>query len=165
VASDRIYDALLMSVFAARQRLWIATPYFVPDEALAKAFGLAARRGVDVRILVPARSNHRIADYAGASYLRDIVDAGGQVLCFGPGMMHAKVVVIDEALGILGSANVDMRSLLLDYEIALFFSTAPEIRALASWFEASLETVRPLGPARRGRRLAEDVARVLGPLI
>jgi cardiolipin synthase len=165
VASDRIYDALLMSVFAARQRLWIATPYFVPDEALAKAFGLAARRGVDVRILVPARSNHRIADYAGASYLRDIVDAGGQVLCFGPGMMHAKVVVIDDALGILGSANVDMRSLLLDYEIALFFSTPPEIRALASWFEASLEHVRPLGPARRGRRLAEDVARVLGPLI
>jgi len=165
VASDRIYDALLMSVFAARQRLWIATPYFVPDEALAKAFGLAARRGVDVRILVPARSNHRIADYAGASYLRDIVDAGGQVLCFGPGMMHAKVVVIDDALGILGSANVDMRSLLLDYEIALFFSTPPEIRALAHWFEASLEHVRPLGPARRGRRLAEDVARVLGPLI
>ena len=91
VASDRIYDALLTAIFCSRQRLWIATPYFVPDEALAKAFILAARRGVDVRILVPLRSNHRIADYAGASYLRNIVDAGGKVFCFTPGMMHAKV--------------------------------------------------------------------------
>ncbi|HEY4187555.1 MAG TPA: phospholipase D-like domain-containing protein [Polyangia bacterium] len=165
VASDRIYDALLTAIFGAQQRLWIATPYFVPDEALAKAFVLAARRGVDVRILVPARSNHRIADFAGASYLRDIADAGGKVFCFEPGMMHAKVAVIDDRLGILGSANVDMRSLFLDYEIALFFTSASEVEALAAWFEASLRHTRPLDAVKSGKRLVEDVARVFGPLI
>lgn len=165
VVSDRIYDALLTAVFAARQRLWIATPYFIPDEALAKAFALAARRGVDVRILVPARSNHRIADYAGASYLRDVAEAGGKVFCYGPGMMHAKVAVFDDTLGVLGSANVDMRSFFLDYEIALLFSSHREVQGLAAWFEASLTQSRPPGPAGRGRRLVEDVTRVFGPLI
>lgn len=165
VVSDRIYDALLTATFTARHRLWIATPYFIPDEALAKAFVLAARRGVDVRVLVPARSNHRIADYAGASYLRDVVEAGGRVFCYLPGMMHAKVAVIDDALGVLGSANVDMRSFFLDYEIALLFSSAPEVQGLATWFEATLADARPLGPAKRSRRLVEDVTRVFGPLI
>jgi cardiolipin synthase len=165
VVSDRIYDALLTAVFAAHRRLWIATPYFIPDEALAKAFVLAARRGVDVRILVPARSNHRIADYAGASYLRDVVEAGGKVFCYFPGMMHAKVAVIDDTLAVLGSANVDMRSFFLDYEIALLFSSEREVLALATWFEATLERSQALGPAKRSRRLIEDVTRVLGPLI
>src|SRR5205807_5985484 len=72
VADDLIYDAFITAVFAARQRLWIATPYFVPDEALSRAIVLACRRGVDVRVVVPARSNHRTADYAGASYLRAV---------------------------------------------------------------------------------------------
>jgi len=165
VVSDRIYDALLTATFTARQRLWIATPYFIPDEALAKAFGLAARRGVDVRILVPARSNHRIADFAGASYLRDVAEAGGKVFCYVPGMMHAKVAVIDDTLGVLGSANVDMRSFFLDYEIALLFTSPSEVQGLATWFDATLGQARPLGPAKRSRRLVEDVTRVLGPLI
>lgn len=165
VASDRLYDALLTAVFAARRRLWIATPYFVPDEALVKAFALAARRGVDVRILVPARSNHRVADFAGASYLREIAAAGGKVFCFQPAMMHAKVAVIDDGIGILGSANVDMRSLLLDYEIASFFSCPAEIERLAGWFESSLAEASLLGPVKRGRGLVEDVARLFGPLI
>jgi len=165
VVSDRIYDALLTAVFAARHRLWIATPYFIPDEALAKAFVLAARRGVDVRILVPARSNHRIADFAGASYLRDVSEAGGKVFCYVPGMMHAKVAVIDDNLGVLGSANVDMRSFFLDYEIALLFTSAAEVQGLAAWFDATLAQTQGLGPAKRSRRLVEDVTWVMGPLI
>ena len=73
--------------------------------------------------------------------------------------------MIDEDLGILGSANVDMRSLFLDYEIALFFSSRAEVEALARWFEASLRHTRPLDSAKQSKRLVEDVARVFGPLI
>src|SRR5262249_35707846 len=72
VAGDPLYESLLALIFSARSRIWIVTPYYVPDEMLARALGLAARRGVDVRLIVPARSNHLSADLARASYLRDL---------------------------------------------------------------------------------------------
>src|SRR5256885_3717071 len=122
--TDLLYDAFLSSVFEARRRLWIATPYFVPDEALTRALAIAARPGVHVRLLVPARSNHLSADLAGASSLRQVAQAGVRVARFRKGMMHAKLIIVDESLGIVGSANFDMRSLFLDYEIALFLSRA-----------------------------------------
>jgi cardiolipin synthase len=164
VASDLIYDAFISGVFEAQRRLWIATPYFVPDEALARAMVLAVRRGVDVHIMVPARSNHLTADLAGASYLRFILENGGRISCYQPGMMHGKVVLVDDTMGVLGSANLDMRSLFLDYEIALFFSDRAQIQALATWFESLLPQCGPLAPARRGRVLVESVARLFGPL-
>jgi cardiolipin synthase len=164
VASDRIYDAFLSGIFEARKRVWIATPYFVPDEALTRALVLAVRRGADVRILVPARSNHLTADLAGASYLRQIADVGGRVYCYKPGMMHAKIVLVDDSLGVLGSANLDMRSLFLDYEIALFLSSPEEIDLLARWFESLLPSCVDLAPAGQGRILVEGVARLFGPL-
>ena len=79
-ANDRIYDAFLSLIFEARRRVWISTPYFVPDEALARGLVLAARRGLDVRIAVPAHSNHWTADLAGGSYLRQVAEAGGKIL-------------------------------------------------------------------------------------
>jgi cardiolipin synthase len=164
VASDLIYDAFISSVFDARHRLWIATPYFVPDEALARAMVLAVRRGVDVRVMIPARSNHLTADLAGASYLRQLADAGGHVFCYEPGMMHGKVVLVDDSLGVLGSANLDMRSLFLNYEIALFFSERHEVDGLAAWFESILPQCGPLPAVRRSRVLVESVARLFGPL-
>jgi len=115
VADDLIYDAFISAVFTAQRRLWIATPYFVPDDALLRALVLAVRRGADVRILVPARSNHRTADYAGANYLRALAAAGGQICCYEPGMLHGKAVLVDDTIGVIGSANLDMRSLFLNY--------------------------------------------------
>ena len=164
VAEDLVYDAFLSAVFEARKRLWIATPYFVPDEGLARAIVLAARRGVDVRIVVPARSNHLTADLAGASYLRDVARAGGSICCYAPGMMHAKGVLVDDRLAVIGSANVDMRSLFLNYEIALFLWSAPEVAELAAWFEAQWPSCGALPPAGRGRFVVESVARLIGPL-
>jgi cardiolipin synthase len=166
VPGDTLYDAMLTALFAAKERVWIATPYFIPDEALARALVLAVRRGVDVRVLVPERSNHAMADLAGGRYLREIQAAGGRVCPYLPGMMHAKVTVIDDAVGVLGSANMDMRSLFLDYEIALFFYSKPEIATLAGWFEGLLARCGPrLADAGRARALAEDFGRLLGPLV
>ena len=93
VAGDPLYESLLALVFAARDRIWIVTPYFVPDEMLARALTLAARRGVDVRLIVPLRSNHITADLARAGYMRDLHMAGGCVLLYTPYMLHAKAVV------------------------------------------------------------------------
>jgi cardiolipin synthase len=164
VAADLLYDAFLTGVFQARRRLWIATPYFVPDEALTRALVLAARRGVDVRIIAPAQSNHRIADLAGAGALRQVAAAGVRVLPFGPGMLHAKLVMIDDQAAILGSANFDMRSFFLDYEIGLFCWSLADIAGLGAWFEETSRHTVQLPAAGRPRILAEQLARLVGPL-
>jgi cardiolipin synthase len=163
-ASDLLYDAFLSTVFEARHRVWIATPYFVPDEALTHALVLAARRRVDVRVLIPQRSNHLSADLAGASYLRQVAEAGARIARFRPGMMHAKVLIADEALAVIGSANFDMRSLFLDYEIGVLLSDRESIDSLSRWYEALLGECGELVPARPGRALVEGVARLIGPL-
>jgi cardiolipin synthase len=162
--SDTIYDAFLSSVFTAQRRLWITTPYFVPDEGLFRGIALAVRRGVDVCIIVPLRSNHLTADLAGAEYLREIQKVGGRVRCYEPGMMHAKLVLVDDEVGILGSANMDMRSFFLDYEIALFISAEREIEAMATWLTGLLESCVDLPRPGPLRRWVESVARLLAPL-
>jgi cardiolipin synthase len=165
VREDHFYDAMLTGFFAAKRRIWIATPYFVPDEALTHALALAARRGVDVRVVVPARSNHWSADLAGAGYLRQVEEAGGRVFRYAPAMMHGKVIVIDE-VGTLGSANMDIRSLFLNYEVALFFTSPTEVEALAGWIASLLpECTAGMPAAGPVRALAEDLGRLLSPLI
>ena len=166
VPRDNYYDAVLTALFQARERVWVATPYFIPDEAISRALVLAARRGVDVKLIVPARSNHLSADIAGGSYLRQIESAGAQVRPYVRGMMHAKVVLIDHDIAVLGSANLDMRSLFLDYEIALFVYTRAEIEGFANWFEALLRSCDwRLKEPGRVRALAEDLGRLLAPLM
>lgn len=164
VESDRIYDAFLTAVFDAKTRLWIATPYFVPDDALGRAISLAVRRGVDVTILVPFTSNHITADLAGAPSLRELAKEGAKIACYAPGMMHAKLVLVDDTLAILGSANVDMRSLFLDYEIALFLASKTEVQAIAGWFSSLLPDCRPLAKPGRTRMFFEDLVRLVAPL-
>jgi cardiolipin synthase A/B len=162
--SDRIYDALLSGIFDARRRLWISTPYFVPDEPLLRALILAVRRGVDVRVVVPRRSNHLTADWAGGSSLRELAREGGIVRCYAPAMLHAKLVLIDEEIAILGSANIDMRSLFLNYEIALVLTSAAAAAELDAWFMDLFAECVDLEPAGRARSILEPVARLLAPL-
>lgn len=166
VPGDTYYDAILTALFQARERIWVATPYFVPDEAITRGLVLAARRGVDVTMIVPARSNHLSADIAGGSYLRQIESAGGRIRPFTRGMMHAKVTLIDHELAIVGSANLDIRSLFLDYEIAVFIYTREEIAHFEHWFKGLLnhcgERLEEPGTVRA---LAEDLGRLLAPLM
>lgn len=164
-SSDPIYDAMLTMIFRAQRRFWVATPYFVPDEPLARALAVAVRRGVEVLIAVPARSNHPLADLIAGPYLRELAEAGAKVQRVSH-MLHAKAVLADDSVAAVGSANFDMRSLFLDYEISLFFTGSAEIAFMASWFE---ETVKEsaLGPPTAGkvRSGLESVARLLAPLI
>ncbi|WP_406699748.1 phospholipase D-like domain-containing protein [Singulisphaera sp. Ch08] len=166
VSGDPLYESLVSVMFAAQRRIWVVTPYFVPDETLARALELAARRGVEVRVLVPDHSNHAMADLARVSYLRQIQTAGGQVLLYQPGMVHGKVVLIDHDLAIVGSANMDMRSLFLNYEVAVFCYSQPQVDATAKWIE-TLMAQSQRGLSERGRltQLAEDVVRLLSPLL
>ncbi|HKP61639.1 MAG TPA: phospholipase D-like domain-containing protein [Polyangiales bacterium] len=166
VLLDTYYDAMLAALFQARQRIWIATPYFIPDESITRALLLAIRRGVDVRLVVPARSNHLTADIAGGSYLRQIEQIGGKVCPYLPSMMHGKMTLIDGDIGVIGSANLDMRSLFLDYEIAVFVYSPDEIDQLSQWFQSLLvDCASELPRPGRTRALAEDLGRLLAPLM
>jgi cardiolipin synthase len=164
-ASDPIYDADLTAIFRAERRIWIATPYFVPDEALLRALEIAVRRGVEVSVLTPAHSNHVLSDLASASCLRDLSAAGVTIHQFGK-MLHAKTLLVDDSLCVVGSANFDMRSLFLNYEIALFFSGLAEVQRLSAWFETSF-ALCSIGPPKAGalRSAVDDVARLVAPLL
>ena len=166
VAGDPLYESLLALIFSASRRIWVVTPYFVPDEMLARALNLAARRGVDVRLIVPARSNHITADLARAGYLRDLHNAGGKVLLYAPVMLHAKAIIFDDDLAIIGSANMDMRSLFLNYELALFLWSPSQVQEIAAWAKGLMaDSQRELPAPDWPREIAENVVRLLSPLL
>ena len=151
-ADDTVYALLLTATHRANARLSLATPYFVPDPALLMALCLAARRGVVVDLLLPARSNHGLSDLARNRALRALVQAGGRVW-FWPGMLHAKLVIVDDVLALAGSANLDSRSLFLNYELMLAFEPGEAVQRFQAWFDqqrsqATAHHPRPAGLVR-----------------
>ncbi len=165
VRFDPLYDTLISLIYQASRRIWIATPYFIPDESLTRALELAGRRGIEVRVLVPRNSNHLLADLARGTYLRQLLKSGCQV-DLAEKMLHAKAFLVDGNYAILGSANFDMRSLLLNYEIGVLTRAGGPLAALEKWFQAQFEAAGKSDlKVNYFRDMAESVGRVLGPLI
>jgi len=153
------------------ERAFIATPYFVPDESLTLALRAAAMRGVDVRILVPTtrQSDIKVAAYAGRSYYDALLDAGCRVYEYEAAMLHSKYLILDEFAAI-GSANMDVRSFHLNYEITAMFYDAQVAQRLAAVFTEDLGRAREVTPHDRATlsifsHLAEGGARLLSPLL
>ena len=156
---------LLTLIFQAKQRVWIATPYFIPDESLTRALELAGRRGIDVRLLVPRKSNHFLADLARGTYLRQLIGSGCRA-ALAEKMLHAKAFLVDGDYAILGSANFDMRSLLLNYEIGVLIRAGKPLADLEAWFQAQFLAAGTSDfKVNYWRDLLESLGRVLGPLI
>jgi cardiolipin synthase A/B len=131
-SEDTVQSLLVSACYRAQRRVLAVTPYFVPDSSLQQALHLAARRGVQVTLVIPQTSNHRLADFARGRPLRELANAGVHVRLL-PTMSHAKAVVVDDTLAISGSINLDARSLLLNYEFAVVFYGEKEIAWLANW--------------------------------
>jgi len=139
---DTVHALLIDACFHAEKRMLAVTPYFVPDISLETAMRLAARRGVKIDVCIPAVSNHRLADFARSRALRALTDAGVGIHLL-PRMIHAKGMVFDDSLAVSGSVNLDSRSLLLNYECAVVFYGAAEIRWLANWIQALILEAEP----------------------
>jgi cardiolipin synthase A/B len=123
----------------ARRRLWVASSYFIPDRHLRKAVQVRARAGVDVRILVPGNHTDAIpVQYAGRGYYEELLSAGVRIYEFRPSMMHAKTVVVDDAWTLVGSANMDERSMELNEENLLGIANEGFTRAVVEGFEVDL---------------------------
>lgn len=151
---DTVYALLLTATYRARRRVCLSTPYFVPDPALLMALCLAARRGVQVDLLMPARSNHKLSDVARSRALRSLAQAGGRVW-LAPGMLHAKLAVFDEELALAGSANLDSRSLFLNYELMLAFHDTADVSRFQAWFDTERQGATAY--VARAPGLARDV--------
>ena len=140
-ADDTVHALLVSAGYRARTRIALVSPYVLLDDALLMALCLAARRGVQVDLLLPARSNHRLADIARHRSLRALAAAGVRVW-LAPQMLHAKAAVVDDVLALAGSANLDSRSLFLNYELMVALNDAGDITRLAAWFERERRTAR-----------------------
>ncbi len=146
---DTIQTLLVTGAYQAEQRIVLVTPYFVPDSALLAALCMAARRGVGVDLLVPAKSNHPMSDIARRRAMRTLAVAGGRIW-LAPHMLHAKLAVFDDLVALSGSANVDSRSLFLNYELMAAFHDRGDVARFADWFERELSTASRYEARRPG---------------
>jgi len=167
--SSAIEALYFAAIAGASERLWITTPYFVPNEAISAALASAALRGVDVRLLLPVETDSFVVDAAGRTYHDALADAGVKIHLYGPPMVHAKTMVVDQDLAIVGTANLDNRSLRLNFEVVVAVYGEPAAAELARLFEADLARARPRtrreGDDPFGRRLVASAARLLSPLL
>lgn len=154
---------------SAKERIWIATPYFVPDEQILSALKLASLRGVDVRVIVPDEPDNAIVDLTTYSYVPELADVGVRMYRYEGGFMHQKVFVVDEIASV-GTANFDNRSMRLNFEITLLFAEDEVVDEVVEMLGSDLARSRVFEPSEfseRGLpfRAAVRLSRLLAPVL
>jgi cardiolipin synthase len=168
--TDEVASVLAAIVAAARQRLWITNAYFAPRRRAIDILGDAARRGVDVRLLLPGRSDVPVVRHAGHGYYADLLRRGIRIFEYQSAVLHAKSLVADDVLSVVGSTNLDFRSFHLNAECNLAMLHEETARAFSRAFEADLEKSIEITPVKWARRpflhaAADALARGLGPVL
>lgn len=158
------------AIQSARERLWITSPYFVPDEAVFAVLRLAVLRGVDVRILIPARADHRVVYAASTLYAYQAVCAGIRIYRYQPGFLHQKVILIDDEVAGVGTANLDNRSFRLNFELIVMTADKGFAGDVERMLEQDFAQALPIDAneylgAPRLRRVAMHVAKLFAPIL
>jgi cardiolipin synthase len=166
---DPIEMSLVWMLNTARRRVWLTAGYFGPNEPLLSALQLAAARGVDVRMLVAGKSDHPMLVNIGRSYYPELLRFGVKIYEYEAGINHAKVTLVDEEWLMVGSANLDVRSMRLNFELNAFVRDPVTATLLEKVLSEDMETSHPIVGeefARRSRwqRWKESLVRPLGPL-
>lgn len=164
VEGDPLFEALLSAIYAAKKRIWIVTPYFVPDMSIMYALIIAQHKNVDVKLITPRQSDHLVADLCRSSFMRELEEQSVHVALHEGQMLHAKAILFDDFGAMLGSVNIDNRSLFLNYEVVSFAYSPEVIQKLEAWMLDILSnSTRTIAPAGRLRRLGENLMRILAP--
>ncbi|WP_461213496.1 cardiolipin synthase [Lacticaseibacillus sp. GG6-2] len=171
---EQDYDTLrlgyLRLIAMAKSSIWIQTPYFVPDESLLDALIFAANAGIDVRIMVPRHTNQPLMAAASSFYIDRVVAGGGQAFYFEDGFLHAKTFVVDGKILATGTANFDIRSFKLNFEITAFLYDEQLAKQAQELFSADLTKATPYQlktvlKRSRYKQLGAELARLLAPIL
>ena len=159
----------LNAINTATNRLWLASPYFVPDEQFISALQLAALRGVDVRVLLPDKIDNKLVQLSGWSYLDELEKVGIKIYRYEKGLMHQKVMLIDDRYCTIGTANFDNRSFRLNFEITMAFADAEfssQVRQMLAQDFADSKLVKAQDLKDRGFwfRFAVRCSRLMAPV-
>ena len=165
---EAIHRLYVAGIDGATTRVWLTTPYFVPSESAMMALTSASLRGVDVRLMVPRRSDSLVVSAAARSYYDELLVAGVRIYEYKSRMLHSKTLVIDDNCAFIGTANFDNRSFRLNYEVcAVVYGPALAI-PLARQFEADMQSCAVVRANRRQpflRRMGDATARLFSPLL
>jgi cardiolipin synthase len=167
---DGLLQMIIETINSSDTELTLTTPYLVPDDALLRAIRLAACRGVNVRLIVPEKVDSLFTRYASRSYFDDLLDAGVEIYLYRDGLLHTKSILSDRSIAMFGTANLDMRSLWLNYEVALFVYDVEFAQQLHQLQESYLADSKRLDLATWNQRpyiarFAENVMRLMSPLL
>ncbi len=165
-----IQQAILTTIYAAREELVITTPYFVPDDATRSALEAAAKRGVDVTLVVPKKINSPLVSLAARSEYGNMLRSGIRIQRHRHGLLHSKTITVDRRFAMIGSVNLDMRSFWLNFEASLFLydsDFASQVRWLQTKYIEGSDELQLGGWAKRPvlEKAAEHLARLFGPLL
>jgi len=168
--SDFMEHLVIAALNGADRRAIVATPYFVPTEATMIALRLAALRGAQVQLVVPRRSDQRLADLAGRSFFPELLRSGIEIHLHDHGMLHAKALSVDDRFALVGSANFDRRSFRVNYEVNLVLygrDVARRVRECQEGYLADAEPIDPEAWERRPRHLhlLEQTTKLMSPLL
>ncbi|WP_397450677.1 cardiolipin synthase [Pseudomonas sp. NA-150] len=158
------------AIHAAEERVWITSPYFIPDEAVFAALRLAVLRGVDVRILLPSRPDHYVVYAASSLFAFEAVRAGVRIFRYEPGFLHQKVVLVDSEISAIGSANMDNRSFRLNFELMLLTVDEDFARQVEDMLVADFALAREISSEERRnthrlQQLGMRIARLVSPIL
>ena len=170
IPEDKLWEQVLRVVQEFKQHLTIVTPYFIPDEILLQSLIVKAHTGRRIRLILPLYSNQRIADIARYRSLQTLHKAGVEILFFKPGMLHAKLIIADDIVALTGSANIDVRSLFVNFEIALAHYTDTDINTLKKWIrniESHCISYKKAmdDPKFTPSTLSQDIVQLMVPLL
>ncbi|MEG0843491.1 MAG: cardiolipin synthase [Romboutsia sp.] len=167
---ESIHYAYFSAICQAKKNIYIETPYFIPDESILRALKSAALSGVDVRIVFPKIADHKIVNSASYSYFEDILKSGGKVYLYTKGFMHSKVVIIDDKIASTGSANMDLRSFMLNFEINAFIYDENIIETMTKDFFEDIQNSEELDRDLFGKRsivtkIKQSISRLFSPIL
>ena len=166
IPRDALYETLLNAIYSAKERIWIVTPYFVPDENMVQALVIAQHKGIDVKLITPKNSDHFIADMGRSPYMRELDEIGADVVLYEGEMLHAKAILFDDVGGMVGSVNLDNRSLFLNYEVVTFVYSPKFIESIEMWMEKLMQnSTRGMQKPTKVREAVENIMKVFAPLL
>ena len=169
-AFHHVESVILIAIYAARRELVLTTPYFAPGESVVTALRSAARRGVDVVLVLPWQCDSRMVQFASASYFDELLAAGVRIQRFHGGLLHTKLMVVDRELSVFGTVNFDLRSFHLNFELSMLIYDrrfADELLALARGYLEACEPMdlRAWRARPAWRRVVENAAQLASPLL